>query len=148
MHLPTCRDRACRPTEKVYVNLIIIRWRTLIPPNLSYKFTIILKKTLLTSSIKFWFSGRLLFNPKNMRYYRTLHLDTNYSKCTVLLLLFYISQSHQGLQKLTNSIHKAECERSLVCSNWVVLFAFCRWIFVVPILIGEYNYISQNIKHG
>ena len=62
----------------------------------------------------------------NIRLYPALHLDTNYSKETVLLLLFYISQS---LYKVFNKEQMLICQFSVQtrCNKYIEINITCFW---------------------
>jgi len=61
------------------------------------------------------------------RDYPTLHLDTNErkGKGTVLLLLFYISQSQCGLQQWKQTILQNDCETAALVNS-----VYKRYIYV------------------
>ena len=48
--------------------------------------------------------------------YSTLQVEKHLSKETVFVLLFYISQSQQGLKKEQNSYSKMGVKRPLACN--------------------------------
>jgi hypothetical protein len=96
-----------------------------------------------------------------MRYYPTLHLDTNESKGTSLWLLFFVSQSQFVIHKLYNRVHVAQSVcfldhclsflpfvlcclfftlryviTSSICGMWLPLqFAVCDYLFTLRYVI-------------